>query len=364
MICEDTTKLLIRAAALEGDAAITAWELATRELPAKVLAEHHLAPSIYHNLVGIGLLHHQLPELSEVYTRTWALNQRMTKQAKETLQILTEGGFECILLKGAALGISVYGDIGARKLSDIDLLIRHRHRARVIQTLTLNRYQCVYSERKLKAVLKHLHSAAFKNPGGGEIDVHWNLLRTSCWPDCDDVSWARAVEMDWQGSAALTLCDTDHLFHVIGHAYATEIYGQTASLIWIVDAALLIKRRKINWQQFEQLCMEHCLASSMAIQLVRVNQTLGYSAIPHPTIGFLESQRVHVCEHLEWLSKKSVALRFRRQLNAFSQYLRLRRKNDVPSFLHFMKIDWETSSWPEFVVAILKRIAELIKLKN
>ena len=82
MICEDTTKLLIRAAALEGDAAITAWELATRELPAKVLAEHHLAPSIYHNLVGIGLLHHQLPELIEVYTRTWPLNQRMTKQAK------------------------------------------------------------------------------------------------------------------------------------------------------------------------------------------------------------------------------------------------------------------------------------------
>lgn len=357
MYMDDTTEFLIKAAVLEGDGAVNAWASATRERAPDYLAGHTLAPAIYRNLSSLGIPDHQLHFLREAHTRTWAMNQLLTRSAQDATQILSANNFDFVLLKGAALGLRVYGDIGARRLTDVDVLVRHSCRLGAIQALTKNNYKCVFSNRKLQAVMSHLHSAAFRKDNGGEIDIHWNLLRTSCWSDADEMCWGRAIKMDWQGTAALALCDTDHLFHTMSHAFASEIYGNTASPIWMVDAALLIERQQIDWQEFERLCAERRLASSVLIQSQRLNKVLGYTAMPPSTVSFLKNQRVFFCEHMEALSRRNFALRFRRQLNAVSQYIRLRQKNNIPSFIHFLKVDWMSSSWWEFGQAILKRFA-------
>src|SRR5438046_343051 len=65
-----------------------------------------------------------LVTLKSVYRHQWVANHRRLQRAGLGLEVLAEAGIETMVLKGAALAPGYYGDIAARVMLDVDILVR------------------------------------------------------------------------------------------------------------------------------------------------------------------------------------------------------------------------------------------------
>jgi hypothetical protein len=62
-------------------------------------------------------------QLKATYLANWAKNTHSRAELRRVLDVLKEQEIPVILLKGAALAEAVYGDVGLRPMSDLDLLV-------------------------------------------------------------------------------------------------------------------------------------------------------------------------------------------------------------------------------------------------
>src|SRR5882724_9901509 len=86
---------------------------------------HGVAPLVYHNLKSIsGIPQEVMDQLKGAYCGNIARNMYLYAELRRILEGFREKGLNVIVLKGAALAQSVYGDIGLRPMGDIDLLVR------------------------------------------------------------------------------------------------------------------------------------------------------------------------------------------------------------------------------------------------
>lgn len=87
-----------------------------------------IAPQVYHLLKSKGKLE-QVPDffcqyLKEQYFQTMQLNLFVKHETSQILNAFEERGMEVIPLKGVGFAESYFGNLGARKTSDIDLLVK------------------------------------------------------------------------------------------------------------------------------------------------------------------------------------------------------------------------------------------------
>ncbi|MEW6601382.1 MAG: nucleotidyltransferase family protein, partial [Nitrospirota bacterium] len=66
-------------------------------------------------------------ELAELYHGNVARNMYLRSELERILHAFNEQGIDVILLKGAALAWTAYGDIGLRTMGDIDILVRPKN---------------------------------------------------------------------------------------------------------------------------------------------------------------------------------------------------------------------------------------------
>src|SRR3954462_5885646 len=95
-------------------------------------AEYHgVTPLLLKNLkiANVTTPDQELKQLEENNSRTVRQNLFLTSELLRVISSLQGAGIEAVPLKGAVLATGVYGDIGLRPFSDIDLLIRREHLA-------------------------------------------------------------------------------------------------------------------------------------------------------------------------------------------------------------------------------------------
>src|SRR3989304_7122244 len=89
---------------------------------------HGIAPLLYNNLKDIQESHliprEVMAQLRTAYHGNLARNMYLYAELKRILETFSNKGVKVIVLKGAALAKTVYGDIGLRPMSDIDLLVK------------------------------------------------------------------------------------------------------------------------------------------------------------------------------------------------------------------------------------------------
>ena len=97
--------LLLQAALLKGQAALTAWEQWQSSVDIEILDADScvLLPQLYQNLLAHGVEHPHMARLKGIYRRTWYGNQLKLKQIKILTSHLKEVGIETLLLGDAAL---------------------------------------------------------------------------------------------------------------------------------------------------------------------------------------------------------------------------------------------------------------------
>jgi hypothetical protein len=199
-----------------------------------LLLDHRLAAAVAHRLeLGDRLV--ELPPqvraaLYHQLTVTRATNGIRMALVRRLLVALNSFGVDPIFLKGVALVHTVYSDLGARPMGDVDILVAPPEMAVVADALSSLR--CVESGRTEDTV-------QYRGPGDMVFDVH---ERFRIFEHMGGVPLTESVPAEDPASPPLRILAPDaalaHLIcHLQGHRPA-----EGCLLGWVVDIGLLLTR--------------------------------------------------------------------------------------------------------------------------
>lgn len=141
-----------------------------------------IAPQVYQLLKSQGKLD-QVPDffrqyLKEQFFQTMQPNLFVKHETTQLLKEFEEQGMEVIPLKGVGFAESYFGNLGARKTSDIDLLVKDYDLDEAVELV--KQLGFTVEEEKIPG---HFHCSYSKQLPGSEIplvvELHWDLLKES-----------------------------------------------------------------------------------------------------------------------------------------------------------------------------------------
>jgi|AGTN01.2.fsa_nt_gi hypothetical protein len=299
-------ELLLRASLLEGQEARAAWQqwLAQAEIDMESptwtdqldAASYRLLPLLFMNIGNIQPIEAPLlDKLKEAYLIAFCRNQSLFNRTIGALRELKQAGIETILLKGAALALLHYNDVGLRPMVDIDVLVPTNKADDAIKVLSKSGWQPGF---------KAPHSQAFRSTTSGvEIDLHWHALIELSGEDSDDELWNGAVKAELNDLEVLALNPTDTLFHVCAHGMKWE---GMPTFRWVADAYMVLKSgATIDWTRLVQFAKKHRLTLPLKEALIYLKELLN-PPIPFDVIAQLQSERISLSERLYYYSRTAV----------------------------------------------------------
>jgi len=245
-----------------------------------------MLPLVERNLRRAGLCAAELAPLRAHRLRTTVTNERMFRACVPAVRALAEAGIAVVLLKGTAIALRHYDDIGLRPMGDIDVLVRPGDAERAVAVLTGQGLQpkTPLSPRRISLV----HAEDFSDAAGRHIDLHWRLYPQR--PGDTAGLFERARSLDFYGVSAFALSPADELLHVLVHGLH---WSPEATLRWASDAAAILAERveRLQWDVF--------VGEAQRLRLVApAREGLGYLAgalgvpVPREVCERLASTRV------------------------------------------------------------------------
>jgi hypothetical protein len=244
--------LLVRAALLAGEPAIDAWNRwkLTGDLDRIDDGSSALLPLVYRNLSDQGVDDPMVRRARDAYKMTWLENEQRFAELSTLLESASAAGIETMVLKGVALALLYYRDLGLRSMGDVDILIRPDDVADAIDRLTelgwrkAGRTPTVLTETYLNA-RREIH---FVSDRTTYLDLHWRVMDETCLSSRDDGFWSGAIRTSVRGAETHAMNPTDQLLHVCAHA---TLWTPAPFPRWIADAATILKtsRGDIDWDR-------------------------------------------------------------------------------------------------------------------
>jgi len=205
-----------------------------------------LLPLLYKRLAQTNQPVSHLNRLKGIYRQSLYRNSMLFHRAFLILAELEKMGVEVVLLKGMAIVVAYYKDIGARPMNDVDLLVREEDVQKTLQFLKVQGWQSVSGSRLSKPV-KHIHSLDLRNKEGYELDVHWRAFYQCSWDMADKALWEQTEEVAFKGSTIKILNPTQQILHNCAHGIR---WNAISSIRWVVDVMKILENRasSINWE--------------------------------------------------------------------------------------------------------------------
>ncbi len=308
-------ELLLRAGLLKDDRALAAWRAWTAHvrLPDDPVdgGTFRLLPLVYHNLTSLGLRDAALPLLKGIHRRIWYENQLRLHSLADLLDRFREAGIPTLVLKGAALVLRYYADVGLRPMDDADVLVPTE---RVLEAIVLLR-RMGWRERRYRewsqvdpTIIATRHSWEFSNEAGDRVDLHWHALSTSCFPGADDPLWRGAEPLMIGSAPSLALNATDALMHTCAHG---GCWNPLPPVRWVSDAMHVLRSAAdhIDWQRVVD--MVQWLSATLPVR-----DSLGYlvehfdAPIPAKVLDQLSHVSVSAEEHRAYACRSSAPTGF------------------------------------------------------
>ncbi len=255
---------LLRACLWDGERALSAWEEWRDGEPDLAKVERgslRLLPLLYRNLGPQLAGDPAATWLRDAYRASWAGNQLGLRVGRRAIDALQAAGSEVLVLKGAALIGSVYGDLGARPMGDVDLAAPRSRVGDAVRALQGAGLTAI--EGDPERLLAARHSLAFRDPGGQEVDLHRGML----WqPALDEEFWRGSVEAEVAGARVRILNPADQLLHVCAHGAA---WNPVHPVRWVADAFKTIEAGGplLDWQRFAAMARRGRLAAPISAAL-------------------------------------------------------------------------------------------------
>jgi len=231
--------LALKASLLQGEAAIEAWRELTARGGIGKGGVGWIAPLLHANLSAL------LPDDPFVrdnphYLTLCRLREQATIQSvARTLGLFENASIPTLVLKGLALGASVYAP-GLRSISDVDILVPPAQAFAAFTLLKDHGFQPGHGEPLRPADLRTKHAHAFYSSKGHElpIDLHWHVLASARGDAADAHFWSGARPLALGGAATRRLCDEDQLLHALVHGLR---WTRSPHVRWAADAALILR---------------------------------------------------------------------------------------------------------------------------
>jgi hypothetical protein len=242
---------LLRAAFLSGAPAQQAW-LAWRgwltcgphqgRLDQLDAGSRRLLPLLYRNvrrsLAPEQLADPLLAQFKDSYRKTWFRNQATFYQIAGLLEALHAAGLPSMVLKGAALAVLHYRDLGLRPMADFDIAVPAPQAVPAFQALLRLGWQSSLPVDRPGDFAAVKQSVDFRSPAGVHFDLHWHVLWETCYPGADDDFWAGALPLRINQVPSLALNPTDQLLHVCVHGASLN---QVPPVRWAADAMQILR---------------------------------------------------------------------------------------------------------------------------
>lgn len=163
--------------------------------------------------------------LQNEYYYTLNRNTKIFKELENILKILNDEGIDVILLKGAYLLPFVYEDLGARTISDIDLLVKSNDIDNALEVLKKTGFKhnfIPYSKWHKNYIIKHEKHVAPLRKNNIKIDLHCKFDFYGYYKDIEN-SWETAINKKYKDNHFYCLSEKNltYLFtsHFIHHYY-------------------------------------------------------------------------------------------------------------------------------------------------
>ena len=155
---------LLRAALLSGPAALQAWQVwkdQNGDLDRLDSGSRRLLPLLFFNLRANRVSDPQMAPLKALYRQTWYRNQNLFYQIADVLEALRSAGIPTMILKGAALGVLHYGDLGLRPMADFDILVPTAQIEQTYAELGQRGWRCTSSVANVQQMTSVRHALNF-----------------------------------------------------------------------------------------------------------------------------------------------------------------------------------------------------------
>jgi hypothetical protein len=241
---------LLKAALLKGPESIQSWEkwINGTDINSLDLGSQRLLPLLFNNLHSQNISHPILNKFKGVYRQTWYRNQMLFKEMSSVIRSFHEAGIETMVIKGAALVIVHYKDIGLRPMDDFDLLVPSQKIIPAIDQLKQLKWRTKFPLDKLTDNnIPYQRAFHFRGPSGHNLDLHRHIQFESLEANADQDFWDGSIPILAGGMQTLALNPTDQLLHTCVHGL---MWNEVPPLRWVADAVMILRTtRVINWER-------------------------------------------------------------------------------------------------------------------
>ena len=208
-----------------------------------------MLPMLHHHLTRPGLVEY-VPDavqqaLAQEYQRTSMKNLRLLGLLRRILLKARDAGIPLVLLKGAYLAKWVYGDVGLRPMSDLDLFCRKEDEASLSEILRgMGAFQSdtpglpdpALHPVRVAVGEKVGHPSPWWFPEICRVEIHFHLLARGTVDDTDLLEglWSGTASQEWDGLEARSLGADHLLIHLAAHLHK-HLAGELFNLYWLAD---------------------------------------------------------------------------------------------------------------------------------
>jgi hypothetical protein len=273
---------LIRAAFPFDESAARLPDLKEQDWPllVKTASDHGIAPLVFAALKESELLSaipkSAVESLRLAYLRASVANHLAFQELSFWIDRFEREQIPLIVLKGGALGVTIYPDIALRPMGDLDLLIAPEAVERATRALIEEGY-VAFAEMAPEFASRFSVEQSFFRKGNrpSQIDLHWHVFTTPYYFERIPVEWfrQRTMEISVNKRRAFAFSPTAQLLHLSAH-YMLHNYRR---LIWSYDLALLVARcfRQIDWEDVIKAAAEFGLSQALYEALSEVRERWG-----------------------------------------------------------------------------------------
>lgn len=190
------------------------WNGFTQQVDFALLTdpERRLLPGVWKNLSPHFSKFPWKNTLKNLYRHSWAKNLLHQRLCEEAINELSAQGIPSIVLKGLALNITVYDDMGVRPAHDFDLLVPFIHASATLDHFLQRDWEL--KESRPSPELR-LGQAVALGRGEFEFDLHWFALREARLPEWDEALWSSSTTIQLGRTEARILCPEHQLMHLL-----------------------------------------------------------------------------------------------------------------------------------------------------
>ena len=245
-------RLLLRSALCANEDALTAWQEWNADYGFSSLDEksRDLLPLVHSNLKRAGAQSPWPQNLDHRGHLCQFFNRNRIRVMAGVVGLLSDAGIPCMALKGAALILAYYKELGLRPMGDFDILVPTEHGDQALNLLKKHHWKLGEKlvGKESEIATDTMPGVCLVNKDDAKCDLHWHLLHDCCFPDADLVFWDQATSLMCHGRKIWILSPTDMLLHICLHG---SMRNGAPATRWIPDAVTIIRTSgsQIDWDR-------------------------------------------------------------------------------------------------------------------